>query len=380
MADVTEQYTRPKHIPALDGVRFLAVGLVILHHITSGSHSSIFLHLIGLQEGNGLGPTLFFVLSGVLLTPVILNARNTEHRYRNFLLRRVLRIFPLYFAYLAVAAVATVLLTGHRLQHLWVFAFFLQNAFLTAAGQTGSVMPMYHLWTLALQDQFYIFWPLLLWNCDSTRAMRRACYVIILLSFASRVVITHPSLTPDLFGRILPARAGEMCLGALLALDLREKGSFANLLRRSFLPIAAVLFLWMWHGLSFLTPLGSTVGIQLITLASAALIATAVQPHSWAARLLGSRFMALGGKKYAFAMYMFHPLCLITCLDLPIASKAVRLALFGISTVVVSGLSYRFYESPFLHMKVGRTQTSQPPRPVQQTTSQQEQPSELTTA
>src|SRR5580704_1093160 len=136
MADVVEQYTRPRHIPALDGVRFLAVGFVLLHHLTRGSHSSIFLHLIGLQEGNGIGPTLFFVLSGVLLTPVILNARNTEHRYRNFLLRRVLRIFPLYFAYLAAAVIATILMTGHRVQHLWVFTFFLQNTFLTAAAGT----------------------------------------------------------------------------------------------------------------------------------------------------------------------------------------------------------------------------------------------------
>ena len=211
MADVAELPTRPKHIPALDGVRFLAVGFVILHHLTSGSHASLLLHLIGLQEGNGLGPTLFFVLSGVLLTPVILNARNTEHRYRNFLVRRVLRIFPLYFAYLAAAIIATLLLTGHLLHHLWVFAFFLQNTFLTDAADTGSVLPMYHLWTLALQDQFYIFLPFLLWRCDSIRTMRRACYVIIVLSFASRVVIAHPSLTHVLYGRILPAQAaGEM--------------------------------------------------------------------------------------------------------------------------------------------------------------------------
>ena len=84
--------------------------------------------------------------------------------------------------------------------------------------------------------------------------------------------------------------------------------------------------------------------------------------------------MALGGKQYAFAMYIFHPLTLAVCSELPIASKALRLALFGISTVVISGLSYRFYESPFLHMNLGRTLTPQP------VPSQQPQPSELTAA
>ena len=67
MIGVVEQHTRSKYIPALDGVRFLAVALVMLHHLTRGSQTSIVLHLIGLQVGNGLGPPLFFVLSGVLL-------------------------------------------------------------------------------------------------------------------------------------------------------------------------------------------------------------------------------------------------------------------------------------------------------------------------
>src|SRR5207248_3717098 len=169
MIGVVERHTRSKYIPALDGVRLLAVGLVMLHHLTRGSQTSIFLHLIGLQVNNGLGPTLFFVLSGVLLTTVIVDARGTDHRYRNFLTRRALRILPLYLGYLGVAVVATFWLTGQHLQNLWVFGFFLQNTFLTAASKTGSALPMYHLWTLAVQDQFYVLWPLLLWRCESIR-------------------------------------------------------------------------------------------------------------------------------------------------------------------------------------------------------------------
>src|SRR5439155_22913898 len=101
-----------------------------------------------------------------LLTTVIINARETEHRYRSFLTRRALRIFPLYLGYLGVAIIATFLFAGRHLQNVWVFAFFLQNTFLTAASKTGSVLPMYHLWTLPVQDQLYIFWPLLLLKWD----------------------------------------------------------------------------------------------------------------------------------------------------------------------------------------------------------------------
>jgi peptidoglycan/LPS O-acetylase OafA/YrhL len=353
MIGVVERHTRSKHIPALDGVRLLAVALVMLHHLTRGSQSSIVLHLMGLQVGNGLGPPLFFVLSGVLLTTVIIEARGTEHRYRNFLTRRALRILPLYLAYLGVAMVATFFFTGRHLQNVWVFAFFLQNTFLTAASKTGSVLPMYHLWTLAVQDQFYILWPLLLWNCDSVRKMRYLCMAGIILSLVARIIITHPSLTPELFGRILPAQAGEMCLGALLALDLREQTALSSILRKAFLPISAVLAVWMWHGLSLTTSFGSVIGLQLIAITGAALIAAALKPSTWTARILGSKFFALGGKKYAFAMYVFHPLMLEVCMSLPIASKGLRLTLFAISTVVLSGLSYRYIESYFLHMKVG---------------------------
>jgi peptidoglycan/LPS O-acetylase OafA/YrhL len=353
MIGVVERHTRSKHIPALDGVRLLAVALVMLHHLTRGSQSSIVLHLMGLQVGNGLGPPLFFVLSGVLLTTVIIEARGTEHRYRNFLTRRALRILPLYLAYLGVAMVATFFFTGRHLQNVWVFAFFLQNTFLTAASKTGSVLPMYHLWTLAVQDQFYILWPLLLWNCDSVRKMRYLCMAGIILSLGARIIITLPSLTPELFGRILPAQAGEMCLGALLALDLREQTALSSILRKAFLPISAILAVWMWHGLSLTTSFGSVIGLQLIAITGAALIAAALKPSTWTARILGSKFFALGGKKYAFAMYVFHPLMLEVCMSLPIASKGLRLTLFAISTVVLSGLSYRYIESYFLHMKVG---------------------------
>jgi peptidoglycan/LPS O-acetylase OafA/YrhL len=353
MIGVVERHTRSKHIPALDGVRLLAVALVMLHHLTRGSQTSIVLHLMGLQVGNGLGPPLFFVLSGVLLTTVIIEARGTEHRYRNFLTRRALRILPLYLAYLGVAMVATFFFTGRHLQNVWVFAFFLQNTFLTAASKTGSVLPMYHLWTLAVQDQFYILWPLLLWNCDSVRKMRYLCMAGIILSLGARIIITLPSLTPELFGRILPAQAGEMCLGALLALDLREQTALSSILRKAFLPISAVLAVWMWHGLSLTTSFGSVIGLQLIAITGAALIAAALKPSTWTARILGSKFFALGGKKYAFAMYVFHPLMLEVCMSLPIASKGLRLTLFAISTVVLSGLSYRYIESYFLHMKVG---------------------------
>jgi peptidoglycan/LPS O-acetylase OafA/YrhL len=350
-------------LPALDGVRLLAVGLVILHHLTSGRHSSIFLHLIGLQRGNGFGPPLFFVLSGALLTTVIIDARNTENRYRNFLLRRVLRIFPLYFAYLATAIIATWVITGTPPQNFWVFAFFLQNVFPNTAANTGSVMHTYHLWTIAVQDQFYVIWPLLLWRCKTDKQMRNLCYAGIALMVLFQIIILNPAITPELMGRSLPARAGTMCLGGLIALERREKTILTPLLLKSLLPLSIIGAIWMWYGLDILSPVGSVLGLGLIGLICAAFIATAIQPSSWVARVLGSKFFALGGKKYAFAMYMFHPFILQICYHLNFPSKTLRMITFLATTTILSGLCYRYYESPFLHMSIGRNNPPQPAAP-----------------
>ncbi len=345
---------RSNHIPALDGVRLVAVALVILHHITSGLHASFFLHLLGMQHDNGIGPPLFFVLSGTLLTTVILDARNTENRYRNFLLRRVLRIFPLYFGYLGLLTFATWIETGKLPSYLWVFALFSQNIFVSYAGHTSSVLHTYHLWTIAVQDQFYLIWPLLLWRCNSNRQIRLLCSAGIVLSVLSHAVLLYPGFPEEYAVRSLPAVAGCMCLGGLLALEGREKTILTPILLKSLIPLSLVCVLWMWHGLVFTAPLGSVVGYQLVALTCAAVIAWALQPTSMIARILGSKIFATGGKKYAFGMYMFHP-CLLNFFGLlGIRSLAVRLALFLASTIVIAGLSYRFYESPFLHMRVGR--------------------------
>ena len=335
---------------------------MILHHITSGSKSSTFLHLIGMQHGNGLGPPLFFVLSGALLTAVIDLARNTENRYRNFLLRRVLRIFPLYFGYLLLAAAVTFVVTGSGPQHFWVYALFSQNIFVHAAEQTGSALPSYHLWTIAVQDQFYLVWPLLLWRCKGIRQMRILCWSGIAVSLLARLLMISSPLPPELLIRSLPAVSGCMCLGGLLALEYRDPTRLTPILRRSLAPLTIACFIWMWRGLDFTSTIGALVGYQLVGLTCAALISSAMQRDSLVARVLGARLFASGGKNLAFGMYMLHPCLLELCVtQLPSVSKLVRLAFFLGGTLVLAALSNRYYERSFLQAKIGRAKPATTP-------------------
>jgi peptidoglycan/LPS O-acetylase OafA/YrhL len=350
---------------------------VILHHITSGSSNSTLLHLIGLQHGNGLGPPLFFVLSGALLTAVIDLARNTENRYRNFLLRRVLRIFPLYFGYLLLAAAVTFLVTGSGPQHLWVYALFSQNIFVHTAEQTGSALPTYHLWTIAVQDQFYLVWPLLLWRCKSVRQMRILCWSGIAVSLLARLLMVSSPLPSELLIRSLPAVSGCMCLGGLLALEFRDPTRLTPILRRSLAPLSVACLIWMWRGLDFTSPVGTLVGYQLVAVTCAALISAAMQRGSLVARVLGSHYFAAGGKNLAFGMYMLHPCLLELCMtQLPFASKLVRLAFFLGGTLVLAALSNRYYERPFLHSKIGSSKPAAVPNtPLEQPASRHAGPS-----
>lgn len=297
-----------------------------------------------------------------MLGPASICALSNSNVRAQLHLHNLLRKIPYVLIGCIHSPVTTWIVTRTLPQHIWVFAFFLQNNLLTAAADIGSVFPLYHFWTLAVQDQFYLVWPLLLWECDSNRRMRHLCYTLLVLSFLSRVLITHPALTPDLFGRILPSRAGDMCLGALIALEARQRTLLTPILQRAFLPLVLLCGVWMWHGLEITTAYGSVFGLQLIGLTCGALIVMALDPSTFVSRALGSKHFALGGKKLAFAMYILHPLVLTVCIALPLHSKMLRLGLFGVITVILSSLSYRFIESPILHLPIGRPRRISEPR------------------
>lgn len=352
------------HLPALDGVRLLAVALVILHHVTSGSRETLFLHLVGMQHGNGVGRLLFFVLSGALLTTILDETRSKEGRYRKFLTRRALRIFPLYFGYLLAAAVATFLITGSGPRHFWVYCLFVQNIFVHTAEQTGSVLHTYHLWTISVQDQFYLLWPLLLWRARSLRQMRLLCISGIASSMLVRVLVLSSGLPAEPLLRSLPAVAGCMCLGGLIALERREPTWFTPFLRRSILPLGLACVAWMWHGLDFNSSIGCLAGYPLAALTCGALISTAMQPASLVARILAVRPLAMAGRKLAYGLYMLHPLVLDLCVrHMGSQPKAVRLAVFLAGTVFLAWLSYTFLESPFLRLGRPRAPRSAPAQP-----------------
>lgn len=139
------------HIPALDGLRGIAIVLVLLHHCAPRLVS---LGLGTIADWGWIGVNLFFVLSGFLITGILLDERGRPHFFRNFYARRALRIWPMY----ALVVLVNITLYGRvntwdRSGPMWFyFVFMIQNL---TPGLTGTIYPT---WSVAIEEQFYLVW------------------------------------------------------------------------------------------------------------------------------------------------------------------------------------------------------------------------------
>jgi len=186
----------------LDGLRALAFGAVFVQHAFGGPFT-------------WSGVDLFFVLSGYLITRILLGSMHQPNYFGNFYLRRTFRIFPVYYAVLVLASLA---LPAAAAMAPWC-AFYLGNVHRAIY---GDGLPLTPLWSLAVEEQFYLLWPLVLFRCPERLRWR---LVLILLAAAPLFRV----LTTAWWGRyapqsLLPCRADVLAAGAALAILERERG------------------------------------------------------------------------------------------------------------------------------------------------------------
>lgn len=245
------------HLPVLDGIRGLAIVMVLFHHCTdmavvtsADKAATLFLHW------GGFGVDLFFVLSGFLITGILADTRGHKGFFKSFYARRVLRIFPLYYAICLFSFVILPNL-GPALGSLpgvsqgvadtidtkldrfgtvggdqWYYWTYLSN-FVSAKVNAWRHGILDVSWSLAIEEQFYLLWPLLV--CVLGRArMKIVCIACLIVSPAFRAWMLLRGTDPFFGGEttiidvyvLTPGRLEGLALGALLALHLRgeEKG------------------------------------------------------------------------------------------------------------------------------------------------------------
>lgn len=306
------------HVPALDGIRGAAILLVVIFHSVLFSHvrptTAVDRLFVRVAETGWIGVDLFFVLSGFLITGILDDAKGGRQYFRNFYARRVLRIFPLYYGFLCVLFFLLPPLAPDGYfaplvkDQVWYWTY-LTNVSVATRGWT-PVPDANHFWSLAVEEQFYLIWPWVVFAL-SRRALMRTCLALVGASLAVRVAL-HATGSALAATVLTPARMDGLAIGAFIALATREPGGLARLrpwVRTTTLGSAAVLTVLFFgrHGLRTIDPAVSTVGYTLLALLfGATLVATlAAAPGGGLARVFAHRSLQAFGR-YSYAQYVFH--------------------------------------------------------------------------
>jgi peptidoglycan/LPS O-acetylase OafA/YrhL len=216
-----------RHVPSLDGVRGIAVLLVLAFHAWPSQWTAF----------GWMGVDLFFVLSGFLITGILADGRETVHRARTFYVRRILRIMPLYYAVLILMFVVLPLIHRPRdpvyaqLVHdqAWYWTY-------TSNWLLGLQIPphfnyMNHFWSLAVEEQFYLVWPLVVWHTSRKTAMRVAGCAIV-GALVCRIALAGAGVWWLATYFLTPCRLDALAVGSVVALALRAPGDPAAIALR----------------------------------------------------------------------------------------------------------------------------------------------------
>ena len=337
----------------LDGLRALAVLAVMWSHWAPGEWQ------IGIPWGTGV--QLFFVLSGFLITGILLDNRpadSASHRermqvWRRFYIRRTLRIFPLYYLVLSIALVIGL----GNIRHTWPWhALYASNFYFFFGGPQDTYA---HFWSLAVEEQFYLVWPCLILLLPVS-ILRRCIVPMIILAPLSRILLVAAG-HEDLVVRLLPSSCLDaLGIGALLAWTQRYAKNFywntkrvARLCLLIGLPvyILAGAYQLTGHSVYWIKSLGHT-GMDLFY--GWIVITASIGFQGWSGRLLQSKPVVYLGR-ISYGIYVFHFFAPSLIPGMPVEGTAqgyaLRLAVYTAFTVLLAAASWRFFEGPVNRLK-----------------------------
>ncbi len=362
-------------VPALDGIRGIAVLMVLLHHLSGylPQHSRPFSEAAAVLRNGWVGVDLFFVLSGFLITGILLDTKYAPNYFRSFYARRVLRIFPLYYIVLSAIGFAAALpYVGQWLRpilpisHDRLFYFVYLNNWWPLLKDTWHANIIGHFWSLAVEEQFYLLWPLCVWLLPR-RKLPWVAAGGIALAILIRCGIYHyfgptRSIVENTF-----ARMDTLLMGALIAMLVRSPRALKILHPYLYsAAIASIAILLCFNALGGVPQYNEFYGVSvqftLIAVVFSAIVLRAFtrRDDSTAVQTFLRRPLLGRVGKYSYGMYVYHvPIMLASAALLRhfvsrnFSAPVAVAFMMGIIllTYGVAKLSFDFLESRFLKQK-----------------------------
>ena len=391
-----EPSNRSRRIPELDGLRGIAIFLVLIYHFViipgglSVASASLPAYLVALGKLSWSGVDLFFVLSGFLIGGILLDARTSRNYFKTFYMRRFHRILPIYLAMCLVLWIASGVsidswlpavrdLFGGQRPPWYIYATFTQNIWMALYGWGPQWLSV--TWSLAIEEQFYLTLPFIIWRVKPGRLP----YVLAIVALAAPVLrallyFNLPNRDLSLATYVLtPCRTEGLMLGVAAALFVRRPDGWELLMKHKRLLYRSLIVLSIGMVLLtlFVRRMG-TVSMASISYTWVALFYLCVlligvsQKTSLLSRLLRNRaLMALGG--IAYGTYLFHPVIHNLCYRLIRHGEARLLNLADVGTgllalvitLTIARLSWSYFEKPLV--KRGHKYSYGPERPTGQT-------------
>ncbi len=352
--------SKTQHIPALDGFRGLAAILVVVFHIFEFLSKYLFFGWIGLE--------MFFVLSGYLITDILIKTVGRKNYLRNFYMRRILRIFPLYYLCLLIFLVIFPLLDielglkYYTDNQVWLWTY-MQNWLYIFKNPSSNTLN--HLWSMAVEEHFYILWPLVILLLRKPKYLLIFLFTLFALVVGLRIWVWSKHIQDFAYFNLFAfTRIDGICVGCILAISLSINKFFIKkyLLAIVMILIALnVLFIFINREFDYSLPYLGYAGYASLAVIFGLLAYFIILQES---RLLNSffnfrLFRFFGRISYGF--YMFHwPIylllspylfSLLSSITNSWTTNFITSLITTLAGITVGWLSYKYFESFFLKMK-----------------------------
>jgi peptidoglycan/LPS O-acetylase OafA/YrhL len=352
------------HYPALDGLRGIAILLVVFYHNFGFSNYFFF---------GWLGVDLFFVLSGFLITDILLRTVNSPGYFKNFYAKRILRIFPLYYLSLIIIFIFLPqvknfpLDLSYYINNQWWFWSYLQNWFLIFHNAGNSTTVIQHYWSLAVEEQFYLIWPFVIFLIKKPKILLWVTGGLLLAIMSVRFAMWTMQVKDfNYFGLYTFTRIDGICIGSMLAILQFMHSAF---LKKYFTGVVLLLagfnFLFYFFNKQnqFTFPYLAVVGYTTFAALFALLVYESVEGSNKVVNFFLNNPVLKFFGKISYGLYVFHwPVYLILYGSVESwikdgfndNSTMLRIAASIILTLIailISVISFYFFENFFLKKK-----------------------------